>query len=334
MKINNLQNKPTLFLGLGYELSLILNYLLKDFNPPLSNLSFTRRNKRKALIQEQQYNIKGYTNNLKAIKQQKPEIIFIGVKPQDIPDIIPQLLETKHIWKHLIFISASTPFETITKLFPDKIISNIIPDVHFNSNNPSGFSQYCSTLDTDPIIETLFQPTLASLLKVSPEQMTICTVLLCQATPLIYLGVELFKKQDSIKDLHEYLELFIKGILDLNDSSIPEAKNIHNGYIDALSKISLSKEQSFEILNIVLDSLIEETIRELPKDNNEIDDQIDDWSTEGGYDETGVNAVKEMLVSNMKLSNIPNKIIQAQLSNGVTLEKSINKDIGLSNKLV
>ena len=326
------KNRKILFLGLGFELELILAHILQFLKVNPKNLYFTRRNDAKAKVQADKYGIGYDTDNRRAINSFKPDIVFVGVKPQDIPTVIADLNESEYKdYSEMIFITASLPFKLVCKIFPHTQITNIIPDAHIDAINPSNIINFCSNSSENLTIKTIFEPTCKKLIRVNPNEMNEFTALVCQGNPILNLFLLRYENQESKNE--SFSQYCVRGFSELvqylandDDGDKPSiTKQLATGYKKALENISIDKNLAKEILILTFDSL-SQLNEYFEQSTEDLQETIQNWATIGGYEEKGIEIVKKEFRKLLELNNftsLPEKLIQEMHLRG----ESITKDL-------
>ena len=322
-----------LLLGLGFELELVLKHLLNNLSVDRKFLSFTRRDENKIKSLSKLYKIAGYSGNIEAIEKWKPEIIFVGVKPQELSSVLNDIRESKfQNFKEIIFITASLPFGVIEEFFPGKYIANIIPDDSIDIKHPSNIVNYCSNRRENNTIEKVFRITCKKLIRIDPKEMVEFTALACQGNPILNLFILEYEYSNKITSFSDFIvDRFQNLITALNGDILLENEltKLANGYKRALETIHLRKELGLEILLLTFQAMIDKK-ESYKSDSNELKTLISNWATVGGYEERGIEVVKEMYLESTytNYAKLSENLIYSMVKRGKQINTKLSKELG------
>jgi len=319
-----------LFIGLGFELGLVLNHILK-LAPYLKNkCAFTRRNSQKANKQFQELGIPFYLDNKEAISDFCPDIIFVGAKPQDLAAVLLDIKESPLNWEYLISIAASTPFDLLCQLFPQKKLTAILPDDVIEMDNPKCIVNFCSNNPSDRVVKAIFQSTCKKLVKVKPSEMVSFNAAICQGNPLLALVVKQYQGDWPL--FPEYVKSFFAELIDYlsNRDSVDEiqslSQQIAKGYFQYAQKFPLSPQLLKEILVLVFDKMMVRTDYQ-EMDKATLAKQFSLWATLGGLDESGHETVENYIEEGYDdFVQLPAQLMKAIINRGEQLEQQVFRD--------
>lgn len=321
-----------LFLGLGFELSLVLKYLLKLDSTLPTHAAFTRRNEAAAATQSKQYQLPFYLDNQQAIREFQPDLIIVGVKPIDLPSVLADLIAIPQSWQHLISIVASTPHNKLCQLFPGKQITTILPDDIIDADNPHGIVNFCSNDSKDQLIRSIFEPACQRLLKVEPSQMVAFNAAACQGNPLIALFASQY--QDDWADFPSQLSHFFAALVTkINatptaSSTLDLTHQLAHGYQHYASNFSLGSEIFLATISSLFTKMQHRPDYQHFTSPKVLSQHFQNCATPGGLDERGHRTVKDFLRSGEQdFSLLPSLLMTAIIDQGKLLERQMVKAI-------
>jgi len=331
--LKHLNTQRFLFIGLGFELSLVLNHLLKSAPHLKYNIAFTRQSSQKAIKQSQKIEIPYYLNNESAIENFKPDIIFVGVKPQDLAEVLFDIKNASFNWKHLISIVASTPFDLLCQLFTQKKITCVLPDDVIEMNNPKCIVDYCSNIQNDKLIKTIFYPTCKKMVKVKPAEMVFYNAAICQGNPLLALTSRLYRGHWS--QFPKYVNSFFTELINClsKQNSVKATKSLAQqlaeGYLKYAPELPMRSQIFKEVLVFVFEKMLLRTDYQ-KMDKATLLNQFSLWATPGGLDEIGHETVTTYLgEKHHDFVQLPTILMKAIIKRGNSLEQQIIDDYSL-----
>lgn len=322
-----LTGKRILFIGLGFMLSLILEYLLRTYPEIRSNSMFTRRSRKKAEIQAEKYGIDFSLDNMRAIDSFEPDIIFLGIPPKNLTEVVLDLKNATHTSGHIICITASAPLFLLHKALPSSHISVVLPDDTIDSEDPQSIVLYCTNRESDDLVTLIFAPTCKRLEKLDPDDMCAATTVLCQGNPLLSFGIATY---DGPRDTFEsHIRQFFTKInqkISSGQFSDEITDQLAKGYLHHLENYPLKKDLFKKILLLITETMAnrEETYNLAQSDLRRL---MGKWATTGGYEERGFQIVDEFLnTSRTDYMKLPALLLDGMLERGKMLEEKIRMD--------
>lgn len=321
-----LGDQKILFLGLGFELGVVLKHMITNLKINPTNIAFTRRDSIKASKQVREYNITYIDNNIRAIDTWIPNIIFIGVRPQDLPAVLMDLNKANlKTVKEIIFITSSLPYTLITEMFPNITITNVIPDDYIDINNSSNIINYCTndTKHTGLTVD-IFAKTCSTLEKVEPRNMNLFTTYACQGTPIAYLALMKYLKTNINHPLVDYMAGFfskLSGEFSEISSEDKIINSLYTGYIESCNTSELGFKLSKNILHLAFVSMINK-LTNCCNDTNSLLDILHLWATKGGYEERGIEVI-DQYIDVVDVVSLPKHLLIEMYNRGNKLTEDI-----------
>lgn len=321
-----------LFIGLGYEAEMILRYLLKQKKILAENVAFTRKDENLAKPQSERLKIPYFTDNALAINSFSPDVLFIGVKPQNLASVLHDIVMANETWSELISIVGSTPFELVAKTFYGKKISCVLPDDKIVLDDPQSYTNYCSTDEDDGLVKDIFEPTAKKLIRVKPEKMVLFNSTLCQGSAILFFLVSTY--HGSWESFHKYsVEFFKRGVEFLytqtafgnNDGPL----DLVAGYRKYAQVSALGQDLFLEVMKSVFLAMAQrELIYSYSREN--LLREISLWATKGGYEEAGIETVEKFLdTGRSDYEKLPSLMMGEMIERGKGLEEQIIRGYGL-----
>ncbi len=326
-----------LFIGLGFELELVLRHIIDTVLYKREQLLFTRKNKNKAELQSKTTGVGYSLDNSAALNDFHPDIVFIGVKAPDLTNVIAEIKKASWQGFHsLVVISTPVPYNDLQSIFPQIEVVSMVPDDYIDIKNPSNIINYCSSKGDSELIEYIFRKTCKKLVRLEPEQMNEFTVLSCQGNPVLNFLMMHYKDYSSeySTTFGEFCSISFSQLAKLLKGEVVETASsiisqVAQGYKEVTQKLALDENLSKEVLSLTFDSMVaKKSVFDLPTE--ELRKTIKLWATVGGYEEKGIEVVEmeyKTCEGKNDFTSLPSKIVQAMVHRGKELESLVSNQL-------